>query len=368
MPGEANLSTEDQGPDRLGLTGSARLLQDIHRLDLYRFETERRKLNLTKTLSLAELDPFAFQRFRETGVLPFSTPKKLFDRDFPGHYLRLIKRVRTTVIALVPPVRGIRATLSSTGISRAVVGPEIFQTILIRRDPESVALTSPIDATGVFELQPETEMLLPFEGLGMDSTWEFRLPKPANPLDYRTIADVLITFEYTAMDSFAYRAQVIQDLDRRFDADRPFSFRHQFPDQWWDLHNPEQTANPMEVSFSIAREDFPPNIDGLKVRDLILYFVRRDGASFELQVENLQLGKQADQKVIGGAAATVDGIISTRRGNAGGWMALQGESPVGAWTLVLQDTSEIRRRFSEGDIEDILFVIGVTGIGPEWPK
>jgi len=30
----------------------------------------------------------------ETGVLPFVTPMDLFDRDCPGHYLRLIKRVR----------------------------------------------------------------------------------------------------------------------------------------------------------------------------------------------------------------------------------------------------------------------------------
>src|SRR3712207_7849693 len=48
----------------------------------------------------ARLDPYALQRFRETGVLLFETPMTLFDRDFPGHYLRLIKRVRISVIAL----------------------------------------------------------------------------------------------------------------------------------------------------------------------------------------------------------------------------------------------------------------------------
>ena len=45
----------------------------------------------------------------------FVTPLELFDRDFPGHYLRLIKRVRMSVIALIPPNDGIHATLSTTG-------------------------------------------------------------------------------------------------------------------------------------------------------------------------------------------------------------------------------------------------------------
>jgi Tc toxin complex TcA C-terminal TcB-binding domain len=47
--------------------------------------------------------PAEFQAFRETGVLTFATPMQVFDWDFPGHYLRLIKRVRTSVMALIPP-------------------------------------------------------------------------------------------------------------------------------------------------------------------------------------------------------------------------------------------------------------------------
>ena len=111
-----------KAPDRRGLTGSARLLQDIHQLDQHAFDTNQRKLQLTKTISLAQMAPAEFQRFRETGVLTFATPMELFDRDFPGHYLRLIRRLRTSVIALIPPTHGIRATLSTTGTSRVVIG------------------------------------------------------------------------------------------------------------------------------------------------------------------------------------------------------------------------------------------------------
>ena len=71
---------------------------------------------MSKTISLAQLAPGEFQKLRETGVIQFTTPMEAFDRDFPGHYLRLIQRVRVSVIALVPTTEGIRATLSNTGI------------------------------------------------------------------------------------------------------------------------------------------------------------------------------------------------------------------------------------------------------------
>ena len=49
--------------DRRGLTGSERLLQDITRLDQYAFETNRRKLHLTQTLSAVPV------RRRRTGAV-----------------------------------------------------------------------------------------------------------------------------------------------------------------------------------------------------------------------------------------------------------------------------------------------------------
>ncbi len=197
------------------MTGAERLLADIYRLDQYAFENDRRKLNLAQTFSLAQMAPFEFQRFRETGILPFATPTRLFDAGFPGHYLRLIKRVRTSVVALIPPVQGIRATLIASGISRTVVGGDVFQEVAIRRDSEVVALTSPMNATGVFEMDVQSDMLLPFEAMGVDTSWEFQMPRAANPFDFDSISDVLVTIEYTALNNFDYRQQVIQKFNSR---------------------------------------------------------------------------------------------------------------------------------------------------------
>src|SRR3712207_7641482 len=47
--------------------------------------------------------------------------------------------------------------------------------------------------------------------------------KAANPFDFRTIADVMLTIEYTALHSFEYRQQVVERLDSRVTGVRPIS-------------------------------------------------------------------------------------------------------------------------------------------------
>ena len=330
--------------DRNGLTGSARLLQDIYQLDQYAFTTDQRKLQLTKTLSLATLAPAEFQRFRETGVMTFATPMRLFDADFPGHYLQQIKQVRTTVIALIPPNQGIHASLSSTGISRVVVGGNSFQGVVIRRDPETVALSSPMNATGVFELNAQSTLLNPFEDIGVDMTWEFSMPKAVNLFDYSTIADVLISIDYTALNSPTYRQQVVRQLNRTWSADLPYSFRQQFADQWYDLNNPNQSATPMAVSFTTLPNDFPPNLTNLRIQQVVLYFARADGQQFEIPVTSLFFTPQNGRGRIGGSATSINGVISTRRGNANSWLAMIGKLPAGTWELTLPNTTEIRNQ------------------------
>jgi hypothetical protein len=296
---------------------------------------------------------------------------ELLDRGFPGHYLRLIKRVRTSVVALIPPVDGIHATLSTTGPSRVVVGGDVFQTVVIKRTPEYIAMSAPSNSTGVLELDPQPDMLLPFEGSGVDMSWEFSMPKAANQLDYRAIADVLITLEYTALNSIDYRQQVIQTLKPTVTSDRPFSLRSQFPDQWYDLHNPQQTSTPMTVRFTTVREDFPPNIDALKIQQVLMYFITSSAVTIEVPVSHLNYTAAAEPGTVGGSATSIDGIISTRRGNAGSWTSMLTKSVVGEWELALPNTDDMRSRFTEqrGDdqIDDILLVITYSGRTPAWP-
>jgi hypothetical protein len=362
-------------PDRRGLTGSARLLQDIYQLDQYAFETDQRKQQLTKVISLAHLSPAEFQRFRETGMLPFATSMELFERDFPGHYLRLIKRVRLSVIALIPPLDGIKATLFNTGLSRVDIASNgIFERVSVIRPPETIALTSPRDATGLFELTPTSqEMLLPFEHFGVDTSWEFQMPKAANQFDYNTIADVLVTIEYTALENFDYHRHVIQKLNRSFSAERPFSFRQEFADEWYDLNHPQliETPNlPMVVEFETRRGDFPPNLEQLEIEHVVLFFARQDGPLVEVTADLTFVPEGGNS--VGGSATSIEGIISTRRGNANAWSNMINQSPVGTWrlnlTASLSDGRPVEEAIKAEEIEDILFVITYEGLTPAWPE
>jgi hypothetical protein len=354
--------------DRQGLTGSARLLQDIYRLDQYAFETDRRKLHLTQTVSLAQIAPLELQQFRETGVLVFATPMDMFDREFPGHYLRLIKRLWVSLSALIPAALGIRATLSTSGLSRVVVAGDQFVPVVLNRSPEAIAFTSPLNATGLFELESENGLLLPFEGMGVDAVWQLELPKPANPFDYHTIADVLLTIEYTALNSYEYRQQVIKTFDTELSNDRSFSFRQQFPDQWYDLNNPDQTPTPMVVRFNTSRGDFLPNVDDLVIQHLVLYFAPTNGTPVEIRGVGLRFKKQDDDTSAGGSADSIEGVISTRRANGGSWVPITGDKPpIGEWELALPTDETTKNFFRNSEIEDILFVITYSGLTLEWP-
>jgi hypothetical protein len=355
-------------PDRRGLTGSARLLQDLYRLDQYAFETERRKLHLTQRFSLAQIAAVELQQFRQTGVLTFATPQELFDRDFPGHYLRLIKRVQLDMLALVPPDRGVRATLSASGISRTVVARESFDTVTLRRQPESIAFTSPTNASGLFTLEPESGLLLPFEGMGVDTTWRLELPKAANPLDYDTIADVLLTIEYTAVDSAAYRQQVIRRLDRRFNGDVSFSVRNQFPDSWYDLNNPDtvEPAQRMLVTLPVTPADLPTNIENLRVAQLTLFVLRADSLTDELTISSLS-HEAAGQTTTSTPVTTVGGIVSTRRPTGEPWKLHLGSEPTGTWQLQLPDDPTVRTWLHDELIRDLIVVMSLTGTTPAWP-
>ena len=376
---------------RDGLLGATQLQTDLSTLEHTRLSFTQQKLQLTRTFSLAQLLPIEFEQFKSgTGRLAFGTgsgtidpdePEKaysmqLFDQDFLGHYMRLIKSVKVTVIALIPPHEGIRASLSNNGFSRVVIGPpfgEGYKEITVQRNPESIALSSPYQANGLFNLDYRDDLLLPFEGLGVATDWIFELPKAANRFDYRTIADVLITIEYTALDSPTYRQQVIEKLDRTVSGDRPFSFRHQFADAWYDLHHPDLVQDPqqpMAVSFTTLREDFPPNVLDLEIEHVTLYVARKSGVTDEIDILHLQFTERGSVDEFGGAATPVNGIVSTRQGDAVNWMELIGKSPVGSWTLAFTDDNDeqIRNLFANDQIEDILFVITFGGRTPEWPE
>ena len=177
---------------------------------------------------------------------------------------------------------------------------------------------------------------------------------------------MLITIEYTALNSFDYRQQGLQSQPAIISADAAFSFRNQFADQWYDLLNPDLSGTPMTVRFTTRREDFPPNLDDLRIQQVLLYFSRVDRGTFELDISALRFTEQGSSAAVGGGAATIDGTVSTRRGNAGSWSPMLGKGVVGSWELALADTEQLRGYFKNDSIQDVLFVITYSGNRSEW--
>ncbi len=359
--------------DRRGITASARLLQDVVALDQYAFDSERRLLNLNQTFSLARLQPIEFEEFRKTGILSFSTTMRLFDEGFPGHYMRLIKKVRVSIAALIPPNQGIRATLSTSGLSRVVTSDPAFPTLVVRQEPQSVALTASMGSTGVFELDMQSDLLYPFDGMGVDTNWYLELPSAGNPFDYDALFDVLVSVEYTALNSIELRDRVVKQLPREVLSDRAFSVKRDLADVWYELANNQ--GGPADIAVAMSRADFPPQLADVSIRQIALIVRRKDGQRCDYKIKP-SLRVSATQTIEAAEANAVNGIVSSRQSGAATWQtdllaqsAYVGQSAV-TWHFALADlsaqTDSVLQLLRDDEIDDVLVVFTFSGIKPAW--
>ncbi|HLG58314.1 MAG TPA: hypothetical protein VI485_23415 [Vicinamibacterales bacterium] len=367
-----NVNSVSSSTDSLrGLTGAANLLRDLYQLDQLAFVKNQRKHQLTETISLVRHDPLAFAQMAVTGRIAFETPMEMFDAKLPGHYLRLIRRVRISVIALIPPSVGVRAVLSNSGVSRVVIpSSDTFETVTLQRGYEDLVFTTSMNATGVFELDAQPELRNTFEGSGLDTRWVMDLPRPANPINFESLADILVTFEYTSLSNSTLRAKVIAALPGRQDGARVFSLRHEFPDLWFDLCNPNPPGVAVESKIQVRRSDFPPNLDDIRVTHLALS-VRFRAAATPLDIDYLRFAPSNAAILLDGGPARLDGsgVVSTRRANGGGWVAIVSGAamtePIGEWRL--RFSAAALPRFKSQDIDDVLFTLAFDGRTPPWP-
>lgn len=145
-------------------------------------ERNRRELEITKHVSLRELDPEALLNLRRTGSCEFNIPEVLFDLDFPGHYFRRIKSASVSVPCVVGPYVGVTGTLrlmSSKLRDKAIVSAPYQNEANYRVSnlpTQAIATSTGQNDSGLFELNFRDERYLPFEGAGAISSWEFELP------------------------------------------------------------------------------------------------------------------------------------------------------------------------------------------------
>lgn len=375
---QGSFSSDKPPIDAKGITGSARLAQDIYVLDQHALSTDRRALNLSQSFSLGRLMPAEFEAFRRTGQLTFATPMLWFDEGFPGHYMRMIKKMRVSVSALIPPSIGIRATLLNNGLSRVVTPQAGFSTTVIQQPPQMVALTSPIGATGVFELDTQTDLLYPFEGTGVDTVWSLELPRAANPFDFDTLMDVTISIDYTALFSPELRDRIVKSLPRQLVADRVFSLKRDLPDGWYELVNTRPAVTTASVVLPISLHDVVPGLSDVRVQEVVVSVRSTTGQDCAYRVEWKAVPSKG-AVVSGAAMQAIKGIASTRQSAGSAWRDALGhigplETEPIRWEWQLTDASTVGtagpppflQQLRDGEVDDILIVTTFRGTRPPW--
>ena len=103
-----------------GLLAGEKLLLDIKRMEDAFHELNQREYELTRHVSLRQLDPVALLTLRATGACEVSLPESLFDLDCPGHYFRRLKSVALSIPSVAGPYSGLACTLTLLSSSMRV--------------------------------------------------------------------------------------------------------------------------------------------------------------------------------------------------------------------------------------------------------
>ncbi|GAA2310548.1 hypothetical protein GCM10009853_080050 [Glycomyces scopariae] len=255
---------------RKGLLAPERLTNDLRRMESSYMEKRKRDLELTKHVSLAQVDPLALLALKTTGQAAVRLPEWLFDLDYPGHYRRRLKSVAVSVPCVVGPYTSINCTLTVTGngvrLTDAVAGG--YGDPLAGGDPrfwtspvptQAIATSHAVNDRGMFELRFEDDRFLPFEGAGAASDWTISLPKAHNQFDFASITDVVLHLDYTARAGGPGLTDLaVANLDEVLPSSGAalFALDEQFGTAWHRMLFPEGEDDQEQV-FALGLEHLP---------------------------------------------------------------------------------------------------------------
>jgi hypothetical protein len=231
---------------RKGLLAGASLGLDVDRMEQAFIETNSRRLEITKNVSLLDLDPLAFLQLKTGGVCEFSLSEGFFDYDFPGHYCRQVKTIALTFDA----GEGVAVNATLTQLThKTVMEPDLkaVKFLLNPKDQPPASLRSNWRPNqqialshhdeyeknnGLFELRFDNDRYLPFEGTGAVSLWRLELNGKKGAIDLRNLVDVTINLKYTALQGGPVFAEAVKGMLKPYEALRFFDMTFDFADQW----------------------------------------------------------------------------------------------------------------------------------------
>jgi hypothetical protein len=269
-----------------GLVAGEKLQLSLRQLEKSYLEENRRELELTKSFSLALLNPLALIELRETGKCYVSLPEELFDLDFQGHYFRRIKSMSVSIPCIAGPYTTVNCSLrllknafriNTSMNSEGNYEHENDEGMWIDDDRfrssnvpvTSIATSNGQNDAGMFEFNFRDERYMPFEGAGAISDWEIELSteKELRQFDYSTISDVILHLNYRARENgglFKENAVTyIKDfiMNAAELADQPlmrmFSMKHEFSTEWHKFLHPGVEGGEQVLNITIRKERMP---------------------------------------------------------------------------------------------------------------
>jgi hypothetical protein len=270
-----------------GLCSGEKLQLALRQLEFSYLEENKRELELTKSISMALLNPLALQELRTTGKCFLSIPEELFDLDYQGHYFRRIKSVSLSLPCIAGPYTTVNCTLrllkntvrinTSTGDGGAYehnndegVWIDDIERFRENNVPvKAIATSTGQRDSGMFELNFRDERYLPFEGAGAISDWKIELTQDAElrQFDYATISDVIIHLSYTACeDAGLFKDSAVTRLKgfltnaaklSKQPLIRMFNMKQEFSSEWYKFLNPPVAGADQVLSITLQREHFP---------------------------------------------------------------------------------------------------------------
>ena len=278
-----------------GLMAGDTLLVNIRELEKAYLERNVRSLELTKSISLAALAPEELMRLISTGSCSVLIPDKVFNMDYPNHYLRRIKNVSISIPCIAGPYTSINCSLTLKQATFYLKDgtPRTFGGMA-----PTIATSSAQNDSGLFEVNFNDERYLPFEGMGVESEWVVSLPLETNYFDRTSIADIILNISYTARKS-----ETATKDNSAIPYGRLFNLKSEFPDEWYRFRHPaEDHPKSYEFVAEVGRDRLARYLRGV---DLTLSSVwgRMDESVVELSDAEASYSEGVLRVVFRGAKA-----------------------------------------------------------------
>lgn len=253
-----------------GLLAGEQLQLDLDRLERAQIDANARRLEITRHVSLLQVDPLALLRLQEQGRCELELDEALFDTDFPGHYCRQIKTISLSFPAVVGPYQNFNATLTQLGhrtllapdkkalsylLGRSTEEPSANVLRVDWRPNQQVALSTGVNDSGLFQLNYSDERYLPFEGTGAVSTWRLEVNGVNGPVQRQTLSDVIITIQYTALQGGSAFAETVKSTVGNASSERAWllNLATDYSDAWQAfMSSPSQG-----MAFTVDRRALP---------------------------------------------------------------------------------------------------------------